>query len=83
MLITENEAHTMWCPFVRVEGSNRLNNSLTDGFEGSPAPYHCIGNKCMMWRKNHVAHLKAGAAKGAAAHGHCGLAGAVEIDTGW
>lgn len=75
MLTSENESHTMWCPFVRVDGGNRINNSLTDGFENSPAPFHCIGKRCMAWRELHSSHIKAGAEKALQGHGYCGLSG--------
>lgn len=83
MLTTITDAKTMWCPFVRIEGSNRYNNALTDGFENTPEPYHCLGAKCMAWRASHAAHLKANVEKRIGEHGYCGLAGRPEIDAGY
>lgn len=79
MPTTEVESHKKWCPFVRVDGNNRLNNQLTDGFESTPEPYHCIGSKCMMWRDIHNRNMKAGYAAGHQAHGYCALGGQPDI----
>jgi hypothetical protein len=37
MLTAAGDVDKKWCPFVRVEGHNRINNSLTDGFENTPS----------------------------------------------
>ena len=68
---------------MRIEGNNRFNNALTDGFENTPEPYHCLAEKCMMWRENYSVHLKAHAGEAPAAHGYCGLAGHVEYNLGY
>lgn len=73
MLITEVQAKEKWCPFVRVQGANRVDNTLTDGFQNTNASYHCIGAECMAWREFHLrfAHGDEPVEK----HGYCGLAG--------
>lgn len=43
---TENEARKCWCPFSRVEGSNRVIVDL--GVHNSAN--RCIGSECMAWR---------------------------------
>ena len=37
MFLTATEARTKWCPFVRIEGSNRFDNTLNDGFVNTPS----------------------------------------------
>ncbi len=83
MLTTEADARKKWCPLARVEGNNRLNNALNDGFENTPEPYHCIGSRCMMWREIHSSHLKGGAAKTLQGHGFCGVGGRPELEQGF
>jgi hypothetical protein len=65
---------------ARVDGHNRVNNTLNDGFENAPEPFHCIASKCMMWREIHYSHIKAGATLSLAGHGYCGAAGRPEIE---
>jgi hypothetical protein len=77
MWTTDSLAHTKWCPYVRVEGNNRFNNSLTDGFQDTQQMYHCLGSKCMLWREISSPHLKHGATLEGA--GYCGLGGHPEI----
>lgn len=59
--MTENDAKTMWCPFVRMcvthgdehmAGFNRIQKA-TDGIDSfsTNGPFVCIGSKCMMWRE--------------------------------
>ncbi|MEJ0026038.1 MAG: hypothetical protein WDN01_08435 [Rhizomicrobium sp.] len=74
MYLSEEEAKERWCPFARVEGSNRMFNTLSDGFKDSPAPYHCIAGECLAWREVHVTYLKVGTGKAMANHGYYGLA---------
>jgi hypothetical protein len=56
MLISDKTVPDKSCPFVRVDNSNRLHNSLTDGFQNSEKMYHCIGADCMGWRQFHLSH---------------------------
>lgn len=76
MRVTEKQARSMWCPFVRVEGSNRLLNNLTDGFDAEHRYQHCVGSTCMAWRVFGMSHMKGDDYE---AHGYCGLAGKPEI----
>ncbi len=80
MWTTDSLAHTKWCPYVRVDGNNRINNSLTDGFQNTHDVYHCLGSKCMLWREIHSTHLKHGATLGVQGAGYCGLGKHPEID---
>ena len=79
MFTSLEQARGKWCPFVRVEGSNRFNNTLTDGFANTRGPYHCIADECMMWRGVH-GHLKHGVQEALSQHGYCGLSAKPEYD---
>jgi len=81
MLLTTSEAQTKWCPFTRIDNSNREFAMLTQGPEQGNKLYHCIGNACMAWREYHLSHLKGSGA--GEAHGYCGLAGKPERDESW
>ena len=83
MLITEATARTKWCPFVRIEGSNRLDNTMTGGFEHSGSQYHCIGGSCMVWRELHLSHMKGMTHLPDERHGYCGLAERPDLEQGW
>jgi hypothetical protein len=84
MLITEKAAQTKWCPFVRIEGANRLYNTHSDGFQNTERMYHCIGSRCMSWRALHLSHMKGGGLGSAPEpHGYCGLAGRPDPEQGW
>jgi hypothetical protein len=78
MLMSEKTARTKWCPMVRVDGGNRLHNTLTDGFENSDKMYHCIANHCMAWRQFQLSHMRGESAEQPERHGYCGLAGRPE-----
>jgi hypothetical protein len=75
MLISESLARKKWCPLVRVDNSNRLYNTKTDGFENTNPNYHCIGSQCMGWRSFHLSHLKGHEDGTVEMHGYCGFAG--------
>ena len=53
--MTEDEAKTKWCPFVRLTASagewhvNRPPGSAPD----NPGDYMCVGSACMAWRVRH------------------------------
>jgi len=49
--MTEDEAKTKWCPFVRIESYERTNsyNRHSDG-DASTNVLKCIGSACMAWR---------------------------------
>jgi hypothetical protein len=76
MLMTDKVARAKWCPYVRIDNSNRLYNSLTDEFQNSEKMYHCIASDCMGWRELHLSHLKG--TGGVESHGYCGYAGKPE-----
>lgn len=63
--MTEDEAKTKWCPFVRFADATTEGtfNRYADGCW--PVNVNCIGSACMVWRK----HGTVGNA------GYCGLAG--------
>jgi hypothetical protein len=79
MLTSIEIARTKWCPMVRIDGDNRLHNTMTDGFENSNKMYHCIANNCMAWREYRLSHMR-GAGAEPEHHGYCGLAGRPEHD---
>lgn len=73
MRVTESQARKKWCPFVRVDGNNRMHNLMTDGFDAEHMYQHCLGTTCMAWRAFNFSHMKGGSE--IEAHGYCGLAG--------
>lgn len=77
MRVTEAEAKKKWCPFVRVEGSNRIHNLNTDGFDAEHRFQHCIGSVCMAWRTFGLTMAKGGGDM--EHHGYCGLAGRPDV----
>lgn len=80
MLISETLARKKWCPYVRVEGDNRLHNTMTDGFSNSEKMYHCIATDCMGWREFHLSHMKGSIEGEPVHHGYCGYAGRPELE---
>lgn len=72
---SESDAREQWCPFARVNGSNRLANAQTGGSETIPEAFRCIASQCMAWREVQTSHLKGQAGKSAQGHGYCGLGG--------
>lgn len=73
MLLSESDARKKWCPMVRVEGNNRIHNTLTDGFQNAERTYHCIANDCMAWREYHLSFMHG--SEPLEKHGYCGVAG--------
>ena len=88
--MTEDEAKTKWCPFVRVsiglDPEFTVHNRVADAYTGEdsrdpdhginhPAAYNCIGSQCMAWRwSDHKGNPCK--ANEYDGHGYCGLAGA-------
>jgi hypothetical protein len=75
--MTEDEAKTKWCPFVRTPMKIRDNfyvaNQVTiDGQTDGPK---CIGSACMAWRFRQVGEPTDGINAPYTHHGFCGLAG--------
>ena len=82
MLTSESEARKRWCPFVRIDGNNRVYNAMAGGFQEIDKSCHCIGKDCMAWREMRYSHLKGGDKSGDG-HGYCGLSGRPEQEQGW
>ncbi len=82
--MTEDEAKTKWCPFVRLTGTEREWHANRP--QGAAAPserstYLCMGSACMAWRvvREEVSGTDAdgfGYVRSAVTGGYCGLAGA-------
>lgn len=83
MLVTSSAARTKWCPFVRVENSNRDYAMLMQGPESGDKLFRCIGDACMAWRQFHLSHVKSAEGEAVEAHGYCGLAGRPEQEQSW
>ena len=83
--MTEDEAKTKWCPFVRYQPARKfsfgrikaaINRWLDDDDKQlNPEPCHCIGSECMAWRDDKSANQCANARMENQDHGYCGLAG--------
>lgn len=70
--MTEQEAKTRWCPFVRhadTGGSfnrgSEQDNAVNAGRSQGACPCRCIGSECMAWRWSSRVRED----------GYCGLAG--------
>lgn len=70
--MTEEEAKTKWCPFVRIDNDSGVtfNKWLAPDFPDAPHVC-CIGKKCMAWRGIHDVLVN----NEWVATGFCGLAG--------
>ena len=87
-MLTEAEAKTKWCPFVRGvsigdERTGEIMSNRGEGLLSEPSHVRCIGSGCMAWRwqagtfedyGRMMAKNKSGYV--VVATGHCGLAGA-------
>lgn len=77
--MTEDEAKTKWCPFVRVvhvgelkiNSGNRIYNAVSDQTI-TDGPACCIGSECMAWR---IRYFGDDVKEGELELGYCGLAG--------
>lgn len=74
--MTEDEAKTKWCPFVRLARPGQTAfNRTTDDSELLPAAM-CVASDCMAWRwKARTWPSKPNDQSGPICGGYCGLAG--------
>lgn len=76
--MTEKEALTKWCPFVRTD-TQGPEYSACNRFDGSikSEALLCVGSACMAWRWKNGAFPSPGdpPAISERYEGHCGLAG--------
>lgn len=70
--MTEEEAKTKWCPFVRL-GETAIGSTYNRC--GPEASLYCIGSACMAWRWNERGLRVIGSIPPPGGEGHCGLAG--------
>ena len=82
--MTEDEAKTKWCPFVRLLTEVGTGNRVLckDVLSINDEPTNCIGSQCMAWRWNGWQDpngRRYANKSGDRVHfGYCGLAGEVE-----
>lgn len=76
MLTTEDHARRKWCPFTRVQGTNR--KTASDDDSPNIKAFSCIAGECMAWRTLSVVHAKAGYEETLRDNGYCGLVGRPE-----
>lgn len=79
--MTEDEAKTKWCPFVRYNYTLHSSNASANRWKQSeprdephalnPVPCRCIGSACMAWRTSSFGETK----QNRTTIGFCGLAG--------
>jgi len=71
--MTEDEAKTKWCPFIREteHPDGVLQTNRSDLSRGS---WNCIGSACMAWRWK-MTWDETGIGVEENFHGYCGLAG--------
>lgn len=71
MLLTEEQAKTKWCPFVRLSGQPNTFN------RADPMEHlYCIASACMAWRWAGYRPVPSqNVPNQNEAHGYCGLAG--------
>lgn len=77
--MTEEDAKTKWCPFVRHQSleeygaSNRAGKFNDDGvgYDSDNIWNKCVGSACMAWRTEHFIDEK----RMPDVRGYCGLAG--------
>lgn len=80
-MLTEEEAATNWCPFVRHHGTPS-DDSISNRPGGERSDVYCIGSACMAWRwgtpvsVNNNPHAKSRLFNptGGDVLGYCGLA---------
>ena len=80
--MTEEEAKTKWCPFIRLtaSGGSEWHTNRDPSLPSSPSDtqaYRCIASACMAWRVAQVGRVEEGNEyKTYKPVGYCGLAGA-------
>ena len=79
--MTEDEARTKWCPFVRIAVSSKDAPARNRHPNGTFLECTCIASECMAWRVKHIVSdvLHDGEGKtttyaSGEAGGYCGLA---------
>lgn len=86
MILTEEQARTKWCPFVRFHGTpsdDSISNRHGWFDNDNPGMSRCIGSVCMAWRmklspateRKAEAEFRKGGQRIGEAEGYCGLAG--------
>jgi hypothetical protein len=80
MTLTEEEARSKWCPFVRAGNEAGCNRSDA---ASNGSLIHCIASACMAWRTSETPERKkladvefARSGRRFEPTGYCGLAGA-------
>jgi len=68
--MTEDEAKTKWCPFVRIVSVNHVLEAIRFMDEDNEINTACIASECMAWR-----FLPCDPDTDDVPHGYCGLAG--------
>lgn len=85
-MLTEAEARTKWCPFVRREGDYLSRQPVNRPVDNNS---RCLASECMAWRVGKVTTHQTGMNKAVrdgretrlvpateeVSHGYCGLAG--------
>jgi hypothetical protein len=79
-MLTELEAKTKWCPFVRFKSND---SGSGPAYNRSPSIYGsenllCIGSRCMAWRESEPADKMEYGLQHDAVAGYCGAFGASE-----
>jgi hypothetical protein len=76
--MTEDEAKTKWCPFVRIHKVHPEPDSLVlsnrGAFKPKDWPVNCIASQCMAWRKMQI-NKGTSYSPDWETGGYCGLAG--------
>lgn len=75
--MTEDEAKTRWCPFIRIAPATESHHAVTNredrALDIGPVTTNCIGSSCMAWRWLAEQPIRNGVV--ARTEGFCGLAG--------
>lgn len=73
--MTEDEAKTKWCPFVRFTGTPS-DDLVPNRSEGCEDTTRCIASACMAWKESgcHSQDKKGNHVFTPNGHGYCGLA---------